>query len=136
MGAARLYSCQCDALQADARLTGRRNSFELKTETGCTVQSVHEALAQTRFTHFGHLVWHLPENSKAEARLAEIEKHCGEHGVGLIRMREPSNVDGYEILLDHVRKKTLPSTVEGFLEARLSEVQRGQLAKAVNGGSR
>ena len=36
------------------------HSFELKTESGCTVQSVHEALAQTRFTHFGHLVWHLP----------------------------------------------------------------------------
>ena len=111
------------------------HSFELKTETGCTVQSVHEALAQTRFTHFGHLVWHLPDNSKGEARLAEIEKHCGEHGIGLIRMREPSDCDAYEILLDPVRKKTLPATVEGFLEARLSETQRGQLAKAVDGGS-
>ena len=111
------------------------HSFELKTETGCTVQSVHEALAQTRFTHFGHLVWHLPDNSKAEARLAEIEKHCGEHGIGLIRMREPSDCDAHEILLDPIRKKTLPATVEGFLEARLSKVQRGQLAKAVNGGS-
>jgi hypothetical protein len=87
-------------------------------------------------THFGHLVWHLPENSKAEARLAEIEKHCGEHGVGLIRMREPSDFDVYEILLDPIRKKTLPATVEGFLEARLSEAQRHQLTNAVNGGSR
>jgi len=32
------------------------HSFELKTEAGGTVQAVHEALAQTRFTHFGHLV--------------------------------------------------------------------------------
>jgi hypothetical protein len=29
------------------------HSFELRTETGCSVLSVHEALAQTRFTHFG-----------------------------------------------------------------------------------
>jgi hypothetical protein len=59
------------------------HSFELKTETGCTVQSVHEALAQTRFTHFGHLVWHLPENSKAEARLAEIKSIAGSTGSDL-----------------------------------------------------
>jgi hypothetical protein len=112
------------------------HSFELKTESGCTVQAVHEALAQTRFTHFGHLVWHLPENSRAEARLAEIEKHCDQHGVGLIRMYAPSDLDAYEILLDPVRKKTLPATVEGFLEARLSKAQRGQLAGAVNGALR
>ncbi len=109
------------------------HSFELKTESGCTVQSVHEALAQTRFTHFGHLVWHLPERSKAEARLTEIEKHCDEHGVGLIRMRAPNAVDGFEILLDPVRKVTLSAVVEGFLEARLSALQRQQLAQAVNG---
>jgi hypothetical protein len=62
------------------------HSFELKTESGATDLAVYEALAQTRFTHFGHLVWHLPTNSKAEARLAEIEKQCEEHGIGLIRM--------------------------------------------------
>ncbi|MGH6793745.1 MAG: hypothetical protein ACREDH_00710, partial [Methylocella sp.] len=70
------------------------HGFELKTETGCSVLGVHEALAQTRFTHFGHLVWHLPEGSKSEARLAEIEDHCGEHGIGLIRMRDPSVKEG------------------------------------------
>lgn len=32
------------------------HSFELKTETGATDLAVYEALAQTRFTHFGHLV--------------------------------------------------------------------------------
>src|SRR5262249_27238540 len=52
------------------------HSFELKTEAGATDLAVYEALAQTRFTHFGHLVWHLPKNSKAEARLADIEKQC------------------------------------------------------------
>ena len=41
------------------------HSFEFKTESGASVLAVHEALAQTRFTHFGHLVWHLPPDSKA-----------------------------------------------------------------------
>ncbi len=109
------------------------HSFELKTETGGTVQAVHEALAQTQFTHFGHLVWHLPDSSKAEARLTEIVRHCDEHGIGLIRMREPTRSESYEILLDPVRKGTLPITVEGFLKSRLSQEQRVQLACAIRG---
>ena len=95
--------------------------------------SIHEALAQTRFTHFGHLVWHLPERSKSEARLAEIEDHCAGHGIGLIRMRDPSAKEGCEILADPVRKPTLTMTIEGFLETRLSDEQKSILARAVNG---
>jgi hypothetical protein len=109
------------------------HSFELKTETGGSVLAVHEALAQTRFTHFGHLVWHLPEGSKSEMRLAEIEDHCGEHGIGLIRMRDPSAKAGCEILIDPVRKSTLSMAIEGFLEARLSAEQKNILARAVHG---
>src|SRR5262245_49399568 len=109
------------------------HSFELKTEAGCTVQSVHEALAQTRFTHFGHLVWHLPEKSKAEARYAEIEEHCHAHGIGLIRMRNPTDPKTYEVVLDPERKRTLPSVVEGFLESRLTTPQRKRLSLALDG---
>jgi len=112
------------------------HSFELKTEAGGTVQAVHEALAQTRFTHFGHLVWHLPEGSRAEARLAEIEKHCDEHGIGLIRMRDPSSAEACEIILDPVRKATLPIAVEGFLESRLSLDQQNTLSLGVHGDRR
>jgi hypothetical protein len=109
------------------------HGFELKTETGGSVLAVHEALAQTRFTHFGHLVWHLPEGSKSETRLAEIEDHCGEHGIGLIRLREPSAKAGCEILIDPVRKSTLPMAIEGFLEARLTAAQKDSLARVVRG---
>lgn len=109
------------------------HSFELKTEAGCSVLSVHEALAQTRFTHFGHLVWHLPEGSKSEARLAEIEDHCGEHGIGLIRLRDPLAKEGCEILADPVRKSTLTLGIEGFLETRLSSEQKDSLARVVRG---
>jgi hypothetical protein len=110
------------------------HSFELKTESGATDLAVYEALAQTRFTHFGHLVWHLPTNSKAEARLAEIEKQCEEHGIGLIRMRDPGRSESCEILLDPVRKQTLPLTVDGFLESRLSKEQCEELMRRSGGG--
>lgn len=109
------------------------HGFELKTEEGCSVLAVHEALAQTRFTHFGHLVWHLPEHSKSEARLAEIEDHCAGHGIGLIRMRDPSVKEGCEILVDPVRKSTLMLTIEGFLDTRLSAEQKNILARAAHG---
>jgi hypothetical protein len=109
------------------------HSFELKTETGVTDLAVYEALAQTRFTHFGHLVWHLPEGSKAEAKLAEIEQQCDQHGVGLIRMRDPKRPESCEILLDPERKPTLPATVDGFLEARLTDKHRQDILCAITG---
>jgi len=109
------------------------HSFELKTEAGGTVYAVHEALAQTRFTHFGHLVWHLPAGSKAEALLAEIEAQCDAHGIGLIRMFDPNRPDEFEILLDPKRKATLPAAVDGFLEKRLTPENRARLERVVRG---
>lgn len=109
------------------------HSFELKTESGASDLAVYEALAQTRFTHFGHLVWHLPEKSKSEARLAEIAQQCEQHGVGLIRMYDPKHPETAEILIDPVRKTTLPATVDGFLEKRLCEQQRKAIARAIDG---
>ncbi|MET0277640.1 MAG: hypothetical protein ABW198_04830 [Pseudorhodoplanes sp.] len=109
------------------------HSFELKAESGATDLAVYEALAQTRFTHFGHLVWHLPEQSESEARLAEIAQQCDQHGIGLIRMFDPDNAEACEILVDPVRKATLPAIVDGFLERRLSGDQRNKIAHAING---
>lgn len=109
------------------------HSFELKAEAGGTVYAVHEALAQTRFTHFGHLVWHLPEGSKAEARLPEIEDQCEAHGIGLIRIREPLSPEAFEILLDPKRKAPPPAMVDGFLEQRLTADHRSKLSAFIKG---
>jgi hypothetical protein len=109
------------------------HSFELKTESGGSVLAIHEALAQTRFTHFGHFVWHLPEGSKCEAMLDDIITHCEEHGIGLIRMRNPSLPDTCEILVDPRRKPTLNAVVDGFLESRLSAEQKHVLMRAIRG---
>ena len=96
-------------------------SFELKAEFGATDLAVYEALAQTRFTHFGYLVWHVPENSTALARLPEITAQCGQHGIGLIRIFDPEDDESFETILDPVRKLTPPAAVDGFLEQRLDD---------------
>ena len=110
------------------------HSFELKTEIGGSVLAIHEALAQTRFTHFGHFVWHLPEGSKAELLLDDISGHCEEHGIGLIRMKDPTKAaepGRCEVLVDPRRKPTLAAVVDGFLESRLSSEQKSTLAQAI-----
>ena len=110
------------------------HSFELKTETGATNLAVYEALAQTRFTHFGHLVWHLPRNSAFKNRLADIERQCNQHGIGLILMRDPMNVEDCEIVLDPVRKETIAADVDDFLEKRLDKKDQSNLRGILNGG--
>lgn len=96
------------------------HTFELKAEHGGTVQAVHEALAQTRFSHFGHLVWHLPDGSPAEARLTEIEAQCLLHGIGLILMRNPLQPERCEVRAEPVRRATSAADIDGFLASRLS----------------
>ena len=106
-------------------------SFELKAEYGATDLAVYEALAQTRFTHFGYLVWHLPTDSPAAARLPEITAQCSQHGVGLILIRAADDDDRFETVLDPIRKATLPAAVDGFLEQRLDEGEQQKLRNAL-----
>lgn len=109
------------------------HSFELKTETGASVLAVHEALAQTRFSHFGHVVWHLPAGSRCETQREDIANQCKMHGVGLILLRDPAAEDGFEIVLDPVRKATPSAAIDGFLETRLSSASRRTIARIVAG---
>lgn len=109
------------------------HSFELKAEHGATDLAVYEALAQTRFTHFGYLVWHLPTDSPATSRLPEITAQCAQHGIGLIRINDPRNDDGFETILDPLRKATPDAAVDSFLEQRLLDTERQLLRAALEG---
>ena len=111
------------------------HSFELNTENRLFDALGPRSLGADKVHPFRPLVWHLPENSRSEARLAEIEDHCDEHGIGLIRMRVKLASEGCEILADPARKSTLPMAVEGFLETRLSVEQKDNLARVVRGKS-
>lgn len=111
------------------------HTFELKAENGGRVQAVFEALAQTRFSHFGHVVWHLPENSKAEAILGQVEDLCDRHGIGLIIFRDPLVLDSFEIRKAAERQITASSEVDGFLVSRLKPEKQNFLSSVlVNGG--
>jgi hypothetical protein len=108
-------------------------SFELKAAAACNLTSVHEALAQTRQTHYGTLVWHLPKESRHEARLPEVEQGCEQHGIGLILIRDPLNSDTWQIRLQPSRKPTPAADIDGFLAARLSEQQKLKLRSKLSG---
>lgn len=108
------------------------HSFELKTESGVDTLAVHEALAQTRATHFGHLVWHLPLKSKAESRLDEILKQCQSHGIGLIRLFDPTAPQDSEILLDAHRKTTVAEDVDDFLNLWFTDQHKKKMRKFIH----
>lgn len=110
------------------------HSFELKTETGgATDLAVFEALAQTRFTNFGYLVWHLPTGSKFEKKLLSIVKQCSQHDIGFIRAREPRRFETWEILVEPIRKPTPAAEIDLFLDERLQEAQRREIRALLNG---
>jgi len=110
------------------------HSFELKTESGgASDLAVFEALAQTRFTNFGYLVWHLPAGSKYEKKLAGIEKQCSQHDIGFIRARDPKQFDTWDILIEPARKSTPASEIDLFLDERLQEAQRRQIRLLLDG---
>jgi hypothetical protein len=96
-------------------------SFELKAETAADLTSVHQALAHTRMTHFGYLVWHLPETSLQVTKLANLADQCRKHGVGLILIRDPDVVETWSVEADPLRQATSLADIDEFLAARLSE---------------
>ena len=109
-------------------------AFELKAEPAADLTSVHQALAQTRMTHFGYLVWHLPEGSPHETRLASIAEQCRRHGIGLILIRDPDLVETWVVEVDAARQSTADSDIDGFLAARLSEALRSEIRQRLVGG--
>jgi hypothetical protein len=119
------------------RLLGRAEvevySFELKAELGADVTSVHQALAQTRKTHFGYLVWHLPEGSSQEAKLANVADQCRLHGIGLILIRDPDLVETWSIEVDPERQPTSLAQIDEFLAARLSDTDCAEIRQRLCG---
>lgn len=110
------------------------HSFELKTESGgASDLAVYEALAQTRFTNFGYLVWHLPHGSRYEKKLSGIVKQCGQHGIGFIRAPDPRQCGTWDILVEPARKSTPAAEVDLFLDERLQDAQRRQIRSLLNG---
>lgn len=100
-------------------------SFELKREADGSVRAVAQARDQTRMTHYGYLVWHLPPQSVFRVRLDEVQRECGRHGVGLIIAEDPDDVRTWKIVCDPERKSPSPDEVDDLLtrcvDRRMSE---------------
>lgn len=109
-------------------------SFELKAEPAADLVSVHQALAQTRKTHYGYLVWHLSEASIHEPKLAEIAEQCRRHGVGLIRIRDPEMVETWSVEVDAARQSTALYDIDEFLASRLSPSDCAEIGRHLCGG--
>ena len=115
--AAVLISRNKFAAVADVRLF----SFEVKTRAGCQLQSVHEALAHTRFVNCSYLVWNRPHCICPDRELYNtIEASCAAYGVGLITVHDPGNLITYEIRRAAWNKTVAPNEVDEFISTRFS----------------
>ena len=94
---------------------------------------MHQALAQARKTHFGYLVWHLPENSAEAAKLANLAEQCRRYGIGLILIRDPNLVETWSIEVDPERQPTSLVDIDEFLAARLSQADCEEIRQRLCG---
>ena len=122
----------------DLPLLARRqvdvHSVELKTETGCTVPSVFEALSQARETHYAYLAWDLPDGSPRRADLPEIEDACTLHGIGLMTMVRDGQKGFGHLRIRPRRRASIDLDVHRYLLDRLDESQRTWLAAEAGKG--
>ena len=122
----------------DLPLLGRRqvdvHSIELKTETGCTVPSVFEALSQARETHYAYLAWDLPDDSPRRVDLSEIEAACTLHGIGLITMVRQGQQGLGRLRIRPQRRMSSDLDVHRYLLDRLDEKQRAWLTTEASKG--
>jgi hypothetical protein len=94
-------------------------TFELKAEGSGNVVAVHEAEAQTRGSHYGYLVWHIPDRSRTAPRLDAIERECQRTGVGLILFSDPQDLDSFDHRMAAARRPTEAKAIDCFLATRL-----------------
>lgn len=99
---------------------------------GCQLQSVHEALAHTRFVNFSYLVWNRPQCICQDREFFDlIEENCRSYGVGLITAHNPNNLGTYRIRLKAERKPISADAIDEFICTRFNAVQQGLVIDAL-----
>lgn len=116
------------ATTAELQLFG----FEVKTMQGCCLQSVHEALAHTRFVNFSYLVWNRPACICLDREFyLMIKANCAAYGVGLITIHDPNNLSTFEIRLRPQRKLIDADVIDEFIVTRFNEVEKERISDAL-----
>jgi hypothetical protein len=95
------------------------HTFELKAAEAGNVAAVHEAYAQTRGSHYGYFVWHMPDRDAVQNRLDAVEQECQRLGVGLIVFRDPQDLDSWDRKIPAAKQITHDSEIDEFLRTRL-----------------
>jgi hypothetical protein len=96
-------------------------TFELKNAAGGDVRAVYEAKAQTRGSHFGHLVWYVPEPNAYPRKLMDIERACQAEGIGLVLFSDAHSMDSWDYRIHPVEQSTTDTAIDEFLKARLDQ---------------
>lgn len=104
------------------------HGFEVKPETRCTNESVHEALNHTSHVHYTHLVWHQPKWTDTDPKCRSIIERCRRYGVGLITMTDQHDASSYVIRATAERHAPSGDAVDEFIETRLDADLRGQVS--------
>lgn len=116
------------ATTADLQLFG----FEVKAMSGCRLQSVHEALAHTRFVNFSYLVWNRPACICQDRDFyTMVTENCAAYGVGLITIHDPQNLNTYEIRLRASRKYIDADVIDEFITTRFTRIEQERILGAL-----
>jgi hypothetical protein len=108
------------------------HSFEVKTKVGCDRRAVYEALSHASMVNYTHLVWHNPAWDPSDQQCGDMHERCMSHGVGLITIGNPANVDTFSIRVPARYHETSGDAVDEFLETRLDSEDREQLLEWIN----
>lgn len=104
------------------------HSFEVKPKARCTAESVYEALNHSSHVHHTHLVWHNPDWRDEDPRCQPILERCRRFGVGLITFANPHDSSSYTVRLSAGRHEPSGDAVDEFIETRLPDEDKAQLA--------
>jgi len=116
------------ATTAEMQLFG----FEVKTMAGCRLQSVHEALAHSRFVNFAYLVWNRPACVCRDRDFYDtIRKNCEAYGVGLITVHNPNDLSTFQIRLKAQRKIVADDVIDEFISTRFSAAEQDRIVAAL-----
>ena len=100
------------------------HGFEVKTSTGCSPASVHEALSHASLVHYSHLVWHKPDWADDRSDCKAILQRCERYGVGLITFADLGNSDSFTVQRTPRRHDVSGDAVDDFIETRFPEADR------------
>lgn len=103
------------------------HGFEVKTQSGCNTESVHESLNHTSHVHFANLLWHNPNWDDTDPRCKEILDRCRRFGVGLITLASPKDASTYHIHLTVPRHEPSGDAVDDFIETRIPDEEKVNL---------